>query len=67
MALWSVRWICQPLDRQLRARRLVADLKFDAAHGIIKEAHLDTAEVEDQGWGFEVLEFTAQGSVPAGT
>jgi hypothetical protein len=35
----------------------IDDIEVDATYGFLKKAHLDTEQLYDQGWGFEVSEF----------
>ena len=35
----------------------IDDIEIDSKYGFLKKAHLDTTQLYDQGWGFEVSEF----------
>jgi len=43
------------------------DLQVDARFGFLTKAYLDTSSMEDQGWGFEVMDFQLLGESREGT
>jgi hypothetical protein len=43
------------------------DLKIDAKFGFLTRAYLDTAQLFDQGWGFEVTDFKLLSAKPQRT
>jgi hypothetical protein len=43
------------------------DLQVHARYGFLTKAYLDTSEMVDQGWGFEVMDFEVLGESRKGT
>jgi Family of unknown function (DUF6174) len=35
----------------------LTDVGIDARYGFLTKAYLDTSKIEDQGWGFEIMDF----------
>jgi hypothetical protein len=45
----------------------LTDLAVDARYGFLAKAYLDTSKIEDQGWGFEIMDFEMLGADRKGT
>jgi hypothetical protein len=39
----------------------LTDFDVDARYGFLTKAYLDTSMIEDQGWGFEIMDFEVLG------
>jgi Family of unknown function (DUF6174) len=45
----------------------LTDVGVDARYGFLTKAYLDTSKIEDQGWGFEIMDFEVLGAGREGT
>jgi hypothetical protein len=54
---WTIRELLERVQFDLARGFSLTDIEFDAKYGFVRKASLDSTEVADQGWGFEVMEF----------
>jgi hypothetical protein len=45
----------------------LTDVEIDARYGFLRKAYIDTSEIEDQGWGFEIMDFEMLSASHKGT